>query len=107
MKFVNWFKNFFSAEAAESSKRFGFIILVVVYIVQHFLLMYIPIEIKNAGLVEKSQDGMYWLILILGGYISAEPVLNKIKIGGVKNVNVESVDKQSIKTDNLTVEKKE
>lgn len=107
MKFINWFKNFFSAEAAESSKRFGFIVLIIVYVVQHFLLMYLPIEIKNASLVASSQDGIYWLILILGGYISAEPVLNKLKIGGAKTVNVDKVQDQNIKADTVNVEKKE
>lgn len=107
MKFVDWFKRFFSAETVESSKRLGFIVLLFSYDVQHFLLMYLPIEIKNASLVQKSQDGMFYLILILGGYITAEPLLEKIRIGGPKNVNVENVESQNIKTNSVNNEKKE
>ena len=106
-KFLDWFKKFFSAETAESSKRLAFIVLVIVSIVQHFLLMYLPIEIKNASLVASSQDGIYWLILILGGYISAEPVLEKLKIGGVKSVNVENVKDQNITGETVTIQKKD
>lgn len=102
MENKNWFIKLFSADLEASSKRFAFVILVIVYIVQHFLLMYLPIEIKNAGLVEKSQDGIYWLIVVLGGLIGAEPVLNKFRFGGPKVVNVENVDKQNIKTDTVT-----
>jgi Mn2+/Fe2+ NRAMP family transporter len=76
MKFTNWFSRFFSAEMQESSKRLAFIVLVVVFVVQFFLLMYIKIEIANKDLVKENQWYLFLLILILGGYIVSEMIFS-------------------------------
>jgi TRAP-type mannitol/chloroaromatic compound transport system permease small subunit len=66
------FSEFFSSAFEASSKRLAFLILVAVFIIQHFLLMYIKIEIANKELVKESQWYLFLLICLLGGFITAE-----------------------------------
>lgn len=100
---MTWFKKLISSEFEASSKRFIAIVLVLVKIVALFLLMYFKIEIANRGLVEGILENMFWLILIFGGFIAAEPVLNKMKLGGPANVITQDVQQQTVVSDQADV----
>ena len=71
-KSLLWFSKFFSAEQAESSKRFIAIFLVLSYVLHWYLLTYIKVEIANEALVKSAQTDVFILILVFGGFISYE-----------------------------------
>ena len=96
---MNWLKKILSSEYEASSKRFIAIILVAVKIIALFLLMYFKIEIANREIVSGILDNIFWLILVFGGFIAAEPVLNKWKPGGPKNVVTQDVQNQTVNND--------
>jgi hypothetical protein len=70
-------KDFLSEGNAASSKRLIAFGLAVAYLVQHFLLMYIKIEIANKDLVASSQEGIKWLCLCFGGFIALPEIVSK------------------------------
>ena len=72
---MSWLNKLLSAENEASTKRFVALVLVVVYVISHFLLMYIKIEIANKDLVSQSMDGVKFMILIFGGFIVAEQLI--------------------------------
>jgi hypothetical protein len=94
--------DFLSEGNAASSKRLICCALVVVYIVQHFLIMYVKVEIPNKDLVAASQDGIKWLILAFGGFIALPGILEKMNLGGPKNVVQQDVEKQTVINDTST-----
>lgn len=104
MKFFTYLKKLFSNDAEASSKRFVCIVLVIVQIVALFLTMYIKTEISNRQIVLELLQNMFWLCLIFGGFIAAEPVLQRLKLGGPKNVVYQDVDKQTVNTDQKKTE---
>jgi hypothetical protein len=93
---MNWFTKVLSSEFEASSKRLAFLMLIVVQIISHFLIMYIKIQIANRELVEQTLDNMFWLSLVFGGYIAAEPLLKRAQIGGAKTVVNQEVQEQTI-----------
>lgn len=93
---MSFIKNILSADNESSSKRLVCIVLVIVKVVALFLLMYIKIELANKDLVRAIIDNVFWLILIFGGFIAAEPVLSKWKPGGVKNVVQQDIEQQTV-----------
>lgn len=76
-KKMNWLMQFLSGDTDKSSKRLVFLASFAVYVVQHFLLMYIKIEIANTKLVENSQEGVFWICVLSGCLVAGEPALNK------------------------------
>jgi hypothetical protein len=76
---MTWLQKLFGSDTEVSTKRFVMVVLVIVYIVSHFLTMYFKIEIANKQLVTNSQEGMFWLIMIFGGFVTAEPLIAKWK----------------------------
>lgn len=96
----SWIKKLFGPDTEVSTKRFVMVILVMVYIISHFLTMYFKIEIANKTLVTNSQDGMFWLILVFGGYITGEALIAKWKGGGgPTNLVQQDVENQTIVAD--------
>jgi hypothetical protein len=93
---MNWFTKVLSSEFEASSKRLAFLMLIVVQIISHFLIMYIKIQIANKELVEQALDNMFWLALVFGGYIAAEPLLKRAQIGGAKTVVNQDVQEQTV-----------
>lgn len=87
----SWFSKFFSADFGESSKRLILIALVSVFVVSHFLLMYIKVEIANRQLVEESQWYLFLLIVIFGGYVSAEMITNLFRRKAELQAGVDTV----------------
>lgn len=96
-----WLKKLFGPDTEVSTKRFVMVVLLVVYIVSHFLTMYFKIEIANKQLVTASQEGMFWLILVFGGFVTAEQFIQKWK-GGVPN----QVVNQDVEQQTMVVAKK-
>lgn len=93
----SWIKKLFGPDTEVSTKRFVMVILVMVYIISHFLTMYFKIEIANKTLVTNSQDGMFWLILAFGGFITGEALIAKWKGGGgPTNVINQDVQEQTV-----------
>jgi hypothetical protein len=82
---MKWLNEFLSGDSDKSSKRLVFLLVTAVFIIQHFLLMYIKIEIANAKLVESSQDSLFWIIMTTGTLIAGEPAFNKFGIGKSKS----------------------
>jgi hypothetical protein len=72
-------QDFLSEGNAASSKRLIAFGLAIAYLVQHFLLMYIKIEIANKDLVQTSQEGIKWLCLCFGGFIALPEIMAKWK----------------------------
>lgn len=99
MTMKQFLKHLFSTENEASSKRFICILLVIVQIVVLFLLMYIKIELANKELVGDVLENMFWLTLIFGGFIAAEPALAKWKLGGPKNIVQQDVKEQTVITE--------
>ena len=97
-----WFKKLFSSSNEASSKRFILVILVFAYVVSHYLTMYIPVEIKNKELVASSEDGLFWLILFFGGYVTSELLIKKLSGSGASKVIADKVQEMTV-----NVEKKE
>lgn len=95
---MNFFRKLFTSDAEASSKRFVCVILVCVHIIALFLLMYFRIEILNRDLVGNALHDNFWLILIFGGFIAAEPVLTKLRMGGPKNIVNQDVKEQTVIT---------
>jgi hypothetical protein len=93
---MTWLKRILSSENELSSKRFIAFTLVLVKIISLFLLMYFKIEIANRELVSGILDNMFWLILIFGGFIAAEPMLKHVKLGGPKNIVTQDVTNQTV-----------
>jgi hypothetical protein len=58
-----------------SSKRLILLLMVVTYLISHFLLMYIKIQIANKDLVSQSMDGLKWMIIGFGGLVIGEPLV--------------------------------
>lgn len=95
----SWLKKLFGPDTEVSTKRFVMVVLLVVYIVSHFLTMYFKIEIANKTLVTNSQEGMFWLILVFGGFVTAEQFIQKWKGGVATNVVNQDVQNQTIVSD--------
>lgn len=100
---MNWFQKLFGPDTEVSTKRVVMIVLVAVLVVSLFLLMYFKIEVANKDLVKGIIDDIFWLILVFGGYISAEPLLQKWNIGGPKTVVSQDVEKQTVVTNQSEV----
>jgi hypothetical protein len=71
-------QDFLSSDSEKSSKRLVFLVSFLLYGIQHFLLMYLKIEIANATLVKSSQDGLFWICVTSGCLVAGEPGFNKI-----------------------------
>lgn len=69
---MKWLTDFLSGDTDKSSKRLVFLIASAVFFIQHFLLMYFKIEIKNVDLVKSSQEYLFWIILTTAGLIAGE-----------------------------------
>jgi hypothetical protein len=69
---IKWITDFLSGDNDKSSKRLVFLLSSTAYIVQHFLLMYIKIEIANANLVDDSRQGLFWLAACSGSLVAME-----------------------------------
>jgi hypothetical protein len=95
---MTWLKKLFGPDTEVSTKRVVMIVLVLVQIIAVFLLMYFKIEVANKGLVSDILQNFFWLTLIFGGYVSAEPLLQKWNIGGPKTVVSQDVEKQTVIT---------
>lgn len=93
---MTWLNKLFGPDTEVSTKRVVMIVLVAVQIAALFLLMYFKIEIANKDLVKSVLENFFWLTLIFGGYVSAEPLLQKWKIGGPTTVVTQDVDKQTV-----------
>jgi hypothetical protein len=91
-----WLTKLFGPDTEVSTKRVVMVTLVVVQVVCLFLLMYFKIEIANKGLVEGILENLFWLTLVFGGFISAEPLLQKWNLGGPKNVVNQDVQEQTV-----------
>ncbi|HYH15589.1 MAG TPA: hypothetical protein VD794_10225 [Flavisolibacter sp.] len=72
---LDYLKKIFSSTDEASSKRFIAVILVFTLIISHFLVMYIPIEIKNKELVSQSMDNLFWLCFGCLGFITGEHIV--------------------------------
>jgi hypothetical protein len=103
---MTWLQKLFGSDTEVSTKRFVMVVLVIVYIVSHFLTMYFKIEIANKQLVTNSQEGMFWLIMIFGGFVTAEPLIAKWKGGTATNVVNQDVQQQTVVVDPKTVKTK-
>lgn len=101
-----WLKKLFGPDSEVSTKRFVMVVLVIVYIISHFLTMYFKIEIANKQLVTNSQQGMFWLIGMFGGFITGEALINKWKGGSPSTVVQQDVNTQNVVADSKTVTKK-
>lgn len=88
--------DFLSENNAASSKRLICFGLAVVYAIAFFLMMYLKVEIANKELVAKGQDGLFWLILVFGGYVALPGILDKMNLGGPKTVVSQDVAKQTV-----------
>lgn len=93
---MTWFKKLIDATASESPKSLVFLVLTLVHIVALFLIMYIPVEIKNRDLLADILDWNAWLIVATGGLVGLEPVLAKWRPGGPKNVVTQDVKEQTV-----------
>lgn len=96
---MSWIKKLLGPDSEVSTKRVVMVVLVMVQIVALFLLMYFKIEIANKDLVNGIIQNFFWLTLVFGGFISAEPLLQKWNIGGPKTVVTQDVDKQTVNVD--------
>lgn len=104
---MSWIKKLFGPDTEVSTKRTVMVILVVVQIVALFLLMYFKIEVANKDLVKGIIENFFWLTLVFGGFITAEPLLQKWNIGGPKNVISQDIEKQTVIASDKTEVKNE
>lgn len=91
---AKWLKGILSAENEASSKRLICLVLVVVYVISHFMLMFIKIAIANERLVMRTLDGMEWMIMIFGGFILAEGLVQGYKIRQENKGRAEVIEAQ-------------
>lgn len=77
-------------------------LLVAVLIIALFLLMYFKIEVANKALVQSILDNIFWLILIFGGFITAELLIAKWKGGTPTNIVNQDVQQQTVLNDKTT-----
>jgi hypothetical protein len=103
---MSWLKKLFSSDTEASTKRFVMVVLVVVMIIAMFLLMYFKIEVANKDLVRAILENIFWLILIFGGFVTAEQFISKWKPSTGTSVVNQNVEEQTVVTNTKPVVKK-
>lgn len=78
-KIGDFFMKLISSAENESSKRFIALVLVLNYIVSHYLLMYLKIQIANQKLVEQTLDGVEFMAIVFGGLIVGDKIVDFYK----------------------------